>query len=50
MIEFDANGLDVPDDCVLQHGTTFLENRGPIWSEESDQQIIYVVGIKLIVI
>ena len=37
MIEFDVNGLDVPDDCVLQHGTTFLENRGPIWSEESDQ-------------
>ena len=32
--EIDVNGVDVPDDCVLQHGMPVLENRDPIWSEE----------------
>ena len=37
MSEVDVNRLDVPDDCVLQHGTLVLENRDPIRSEESGQ-------------
>ena len=50
MSEVDMNRLDLPDDPVLQHGTPVLENRDPIWSEESGQQIIYAVGNKLIVV
>ena len=34
--EVDVNGVDVPNDCVLQHGMPVLENRDPVWSEEFD--------------
>ena len=37
MSEVDMNRLDLSDDRVLQHGTPVLENRDPIWSEESGQ-------------
>ena len=32
MIESDVNRLDVLDDCVLQHGTSVLQNTDLIWS------------------